>query len=190
MLLLRVKRVNQESLEEMGCLAKKEYQDYQESRCVSLCASVCVPVVDCVCSVHCAVFIRSSSVSSLWIWSSGYCWTSRPGGLKGGAGRQRPSREGENTLKLPSSLGLKGQSMKLVLWLLLQLQNDLLPEVIKNISVVLLLDSYCESLHQMHSTTWPESFFRGHGQAAVVCPPGAGAGWCSRYIPLLFLHFL
>lgn len=26
------KRVNQESLEEMGCLAKKEYLDYQESR--------------------------------------------------------------------------------------------------------------------------------------------------------------
>lgn len=61
MLLLRVKRVNRESLEEMGCLAKMEYQDYQESRCVSLCASVCVPVVDCVCGVHCADFIRSSS---------------------------------------------------------------------------------------------------------------------------------
>lgn len=62
-LLLRVRQVNQESLEEMGCLAKKEYLGYQESRCVCVC--VCAHVVDHVCSVHCAVFIRSSSVSSL-----------------------------------------------------------------------------------------------------------------------------
>lgn len=40
--LLRVKQVNQESLEEMGCLAKKEYQDYQESRCVCVCVFLCL----------------------------------------------------------------------------------------------------------------------------------------------------
>ncbi|KAK9529079.1 hypothetical protein VZT92_013196 [Zoarces viviparus] len=32
---LWVNRVNQESLDEMGCLAKKEYLDYQESRCAN-----------------------------------------------------------------------------------------------------------------------------------------------------------
>lgn len=35
MLFLRVKQENLEFLDEMGCLEKKEYLDYQESRCVS-----------------------------------------------------------------------------------------------------------------------------------------------------------
>lgn len=41
-LFLRVKQANQESLEEMGCLAKMEFQDYQGSRCVCLFVCVCV----------------------------------------------------------------------------------------------------------------------------------------------------
>lgn len=35
-LFLRAKQVNQESLEEMECLAKMEFLDYQGSRCVCL----------------------------------------------------------------------------------------------------------------------------------------------------------
>lgn len=55
-LFLRVKLVNQESLEEMECLAKMEFQDYQGSRCVlgCVCESMCVLRV---------VFIRTLSVS-------------------------------------------------------------------------------------------------------------------------------
>lgn len=43
-LILRVKLVNQESLAEMECLAKMEFQDYQGSRCVLVCVceSMCV----------------------------------------------------------------------------------------------------------------------------------------------------
>lgn len=63
-LLLRVKQVNQESLEETGCLAKKEYLDCQESRCVCVPVFVSMRSTVYVCRVHCAVFIRSSSVSS------------------------------------------------------------------------------------------------------------------------------
>lgn len=55
-LFLRVKLVNQESLAEMECLAKMEFQDYQGSRCVLVC--VCVRAC-----VLCVVFIRSLSVS-------------------------------------------------------------------------------------------------------------------------------
>lgn len=47
LLLLRVKQVNQESLEEMGCPAKKEYLDYLGSRFVFVCVcgggSKCAP---------------------------------------------------------------------------------------------------------------------------------------------------
>lgn len=45
-LLLRAKQVNLESLEEMGCLAKKEYMDYQENWYVCVCVSMC----QCSCS--------------------------------------------------------------------------------------------------------------------------------------------
>lgn len=37
---LRAKQVNQESLEEMECLAKMEFQAYQGSRCVLVCVGV------------------------------------------------------------------------------------------------------------------------------------------------------
>lgn len=98
-LFLRVKLVNQESLEEMECLAKMEFQDYQGSRCVLGCVWEHVWYVlflsdPCLC--HHGV-----------ICSSGYCWTSRPAGFKGGAGRQWSSWEGESVPNLTSSLCCK-----------------------------------------------------------------------------------
>lgn len=56
-LFLRAKQVNQASLEEMGCLAKMEFRDYQGSKCVCLCVRACTCVLF-------AVFIRSLPVSS------------------------------------------------------------------------------------------------------------------------------
>lgn len=44
---LRAKQVNQESLEEMECLAKMEFQAYQGSRCVCLFVCVCMCVMCC-----------------------------------------------------------------------------------------------------------------------------------------------
>lgn len=116
-LLLRVKQVNQESLEEMGCLAKKEYLDYQENRCVCVCVFLCLwlPSADCMDVVYAVLFLSSPPLCHHGvICSSGHCWASRPVGLEGGAGRQRCSREGENMLYLLSSLCLRGQTIKLV----------------------------------------------------------------------------
>lgn len=46
-LFLRAKPVNREFLEEMECLVKMDFQDYQGSRCVCLFAYTCACVFLC-----------------------------------------------------------------------------------------------------------------------------------------------
>lgn len=76
-----------------------------------MCACVfcrCVPVVDTQCVVWSAQLRSGPGYAYALICSSGHCWASRPVRLKGGAGRQRSSREGENMLDLlASSCGYK-----------------------------------------------------------------------------------
>lgn len=86
----------------MECLAKMEFQDCQGSRFV--CLFVC-SLVRIVCYV---LFLSGPCLCHHGvICCSGHCWTFRPDGFKGGAGRQWCSREGEIMPNLPSSLGCK-----------------------------------------------------------------------------------
>lgn len=52
------------------------------------------------------------------ICCSGHCWTSRPDGFKGGAGRQWSSREGEIMPNLPNSVGCKDSQWNCFVFLL------------------------------------------------------------------------
>lgn len=86
MLLFRVKQENLEFLDEMEYLAKKDYLDYQESRCVLVC--VCVPVF-MLCFL-CYFYIVLFCVIFVSFYPQGIAGPSGQPGLKGEQGDSGP----------------------------------------------------------------------------------------------------